>query len=281
MTTVGFIGLGEQGKPLAVNVVEAGFDLLVNDVRPEAVAALVARGARAARTARELAAAADVVEVIVVDDRQVEAVVLGDDGVLAGARPGSLLAIHSTVRPSTVRKIGERAMSSGVAVLDVPMSGGPAAAAERKMCYIAGGAADALARCRPVFETSAATIVHTGALGTGMAAKIAHQVVVCVNMLAAHEGFEIARCAGLDLDAFGEVIHAGAAQSRIADRWAQSRPSPSTGALFEKDLMLALELARELGLELSAAILSRGLVGKMLGERPPGRDPQEDTDVRK
>lgn len=267
MTTVGFIGLGEQGKPLAINLEEAGFDLLVHDRRPEPVAELVARGARAARTARELAAGADVVEVIVVDDAQVEAVVLGDDGVLTGARPGTILAVHSTVRPSTVRKIGERAVPRGVAVLDVPVSGGPAAAAARQMCYMAGGDAEALARCRPVFETSAATIVHTGTLGTGMAAKIAHQIVVCVNMLAAHEGVEIARRAGLDLDAFGEAIHAGAAQSRIADRWARWRPPPSTAALFEKDLTLALELSRELGVDIPGAILSRELIGKMLGEQ--------------
>jgi 3-hydroxyisobutyrate dehydrogenase-like beta-hydroxyacid dehydrogenase len=274
MTRVGFIGLGEQGKPLAINVAKGGFDLMVNDLRREPVDELVASGARAARSAREVGAHGEIIEVIVVNDAQVEAVVLSEDGVLAGARPGSVIAVHSTVRPATVRKIGERAAAKSVAVIDAAVSGGARGAQMRTMCYMVGGEKDALERCRPVFATSAGTIVHMGALGAGMAAKLAHQVVLCVNMLAAHEGTELARRAGLDPAALSEAIHAGAAQSRIADRWARGRPTAQSGVLFDKDLSLALELAHEVGAAMPAAALTQRLLRQMLGgpgDKGPGR----------
>ena len=239
---------------------------MVHDLRSEPVDELVSNGARAARSAREVGAHGDIVEVVVVNDEQLETVVLSDDGVLAGTRPGSIVAIHSTVRPATVRRIGERAAASGVSVLDAAVSGGARGARKRTMCYMVGGEKDALERCRPVFATSAGTIVHMGALGSGMTAKLAHQVILCLNILAAYEGAELARRAGLDAAALGEAVHAGAAQSRIADRWAIARPSPQNGALLYKDLALALELAHELGIDLSAAALVRQRMGEILGE---------------
>ncbi len=265
MIKVGFIGLGEQGKPLALNVASGGFDLMAHDLRRAPVDELVARGARAAHSAREVGAHGDIIEVIVVDDAQVETVVLGEDGALAGARAGSVIAIHSTVRPATVRKIGERAAARGVAVIDAAVSGGPRGARARTMCYMVGGDKEALERCRPVFATSASTIVHMGTLGAGMAAKLAHQVVLCINMLAAHEGTELARRAGLDPAALSEAIHAGAAQSRIADHWTRGRPATQTGVLFDKDLGLALELAGDLGAEMPAAALTRQMLHRILG----------------
>jgi 3-hydroxyisobutyrate dehydrogenase-like beta-hydroxyacid dehydrogenase len=263
---VGFIGLGEQGKPLAINVAQGRFDLMVHDLRPEPVDELVSKGARAARSASEVGAHGDIIEVIVVNDEQLEAVVLGGDGVLAGTRPGSIIAIHSTVRPATVRKIGEQAAARGVGVLDAPVSGGARGAQKRTMCYMVGGAKDALERCRPVFATSASTIVHMGALGAGMTAKLAHQVILCLNLLAAHEGTELARRAGLDAAALGEAVRAGAAQSRVAERWAVARPAPQNSALFYKDLALALELAHELGIDLPAAALVQQRLDEILGE---------------
>src|SRR6266404_5033776 len=124
MIKIGFIGLGEQGKPMAINLANSGFDLIVDDLRREPVNELIAMGAKAANSPREVAAASEVIEIAVVDDVQVEAVVLGDDGIISGARPGSVVAIHSTIRPATVHKIATESARSGISVVDAPVSGG-------------------------------------------------------------------------------------------------------------------------------------------------------------
>jgi 3-hydroxyisobutyrate dehydrogenase-like beta-hydroxyacid dehydrogenase len=140
MTKVGFIGLGEQGKPMAINLANAdGIDLMVYDLRKEPVDELLALGAQKANSPREVGAHSDVIEVIVVDDAQVETVVLGSDGILSGARAGSIVAIHSTIRPATVRKIGAACAARGVGVIDAPVSGSSRGAHTRTMCYMIGG----------------------------------------------------------------------------------------------------------------------------------------------
>jgi 2-hydroxy-3-oxopropionate reductase len=265
MTKVGFIGLGEQGKPMAINLARAaGFDLVVHDLRKEPVDELVALGARRASSPREVAADSDIIEVIVVDDAQVEAVTLGADGIIAGARPGSVVAIHSTIRPATVRKVATACASRGIGVIDAPVSGGARGAQTRTMCYMVGGDKEWLERCRPIFETSGNNIFHLGALGAGMTAKLAHQVIICLNVVAAGEGMLVAKKAGLDLPMMQEVIRTGGASSRVADNWVKYKPSQSAGKLWRKDLMLALECAEELGLDLQGASIAQQLIEKVL-----------------
>ncbi|HSU90062.1 MAG TPA: NAD(P)-dependent oxidoreductase [Sporolactobacillaceae bacterium] len=260
MIKVGFIGLGEQGKPMAVNLAKDGFDLIVHDSRREPVEELIAIGAKAANSPREVAAASEVIEVAVVDDAQVEAVVMGDHGIIAGARPGSIIAIHSTIRPSSVRKIATESARRGIGVVDAPVSGGPRGAQLRTMCYMVGGDKEMVERCRPVFETSAKSIFHVGPLGAGMTAKLAHQVIICLNILAAREGMALAAKAGLDLTMMQEVVRAGGAQSRVADNWIKNKPTPNASRLWYKDLMLALEFAAELGIALPATVLAQELI---------------------
>ncbi len=265
MTKVGFIGLGEQGKPLAVNLAKAGdIDLIVHDLRKEPVEELVALGARRAGSAREVGLRSDIIEVIVVDDVQVEAVVLGEEGIIAGAEPGNIIAIHSTIRPATVRKIAAACEPRGISVIDAPVSGGPRGAQTRAMCYMIGGDKELVDKCRPIFATSGNNILHLGALGAGMIAKLAHQVTICLNVVAAAEGFQLAKKAGLDLAMMQEVIRAGGASSRVADNWARHVPSPNAGKLWRKDLMLALECAEELGLDLQGASMAQQLIEKVL-----------------
>ena len=264
MTRVGFIGLGDQGKPIAVNLAKAGFDLMVRDLRVEPVNELAALGARIAPSARDAGAHGDIVEIIVVDDAQVESVVFGVEGVLAGARPGSIIVLHSTIRPATVRKVAEAAAAKGVGVVDAPVSGGARGAETRTLCYMVGGENELVDRCRPLFETSGKNIFHFGPLGAGMAAKLAHQVIICLNVIAAHEGMLIAEEAGLDLKLMQEAVRAGGASSRIADHWVKYRPTPQAGALWYKDLALALEYAHELGVMLPGAALTQQLIEKLL-----------------
>ena len=262
---VGFIGLGEQGKPLAVNLARSGgFDLTVYDLREETIDELVAAGAARADSPREVAAQCEVVEVVVIDDAQVEAVVFGEKGVIAGARPGSIIAIHSTIRPATVRKVAAAGAPSGIGVIDAPVSGGPRGAETRTMCYMVGGEKNLVDRCRPIFETSGKSIFHLGALGSGMIAKLAHQVIIALNVIAAGEGMSLAKRAGLDMSMMQEVVRAGGASSRVADNWMEHRPAVSAGKLWRKDLMLALECADELGLDLPTAMAAQHLIEKVL-----------------
>jgi 3-hydroxyisobutyrate dehydrogenase-like beta-hydroxyacid dehydrogenase len=271
-TRVGFIGLGNIGKPMAVNVATAGFELMVYDVREEPLKELAALGAAVAHSPREIGAHGEIIELVVVDDAQVEAVTLGEGGVLSGAKPGSIVAIHSTVHPKTVRKIAELAKGRGVGVIDAEVSGGERGAQAKTLCYMVGGDKALFERCRPVFATSGANIFHLGDLGAGAIAKLAHNLIVYVNMLAASEGMRLAEKAGLDLKALQDVVHVSAGQSRVADNWLQQRrlkevyTSGPQGLmrLIYKDLRLALELGHDLSLPLPGAALTQQLIDRVL-----------------
>ena len=274
-TRVGFIGLGNMGKPMALNVAKAGFDLMVYDLREEPLAELAAAGAKTARSANEIGAHGEIIELVVVDDAQVEAVTLEEGGVLSGAQPGSVIAIHSTVHPRTIRKIAELAQARGVGVIDAEVSGGERGAQAQTLCYMVGGDTAAFEKCRPVFETSGANIFHLGDLGMGAMAKLAHNLIVYVNMLSASEGMKLAETAGLDLSVFQEVVKAGAGQSRVADNWLAQRSFKDTYSsgqealvqLMHKDLRLALELGHDVGVNLPGAALAQQLIDRFLGIR--------------
>ena len=271
-TRVGFIGLGNMGKPMAVNLAKAGFDLMVYDLRPEPMQELAGLGAKCARSADEIASHGEIIELVVVDDAQVEAVTINEGGVLASAKPGTIIAIHSTVHPRTVRNVAALAKAKGVTVIDAEVSGGERGAYAKSLCYMVGGERSAFERCRPLFATSGASIFHLGELGTGAITKLAHNLIVYVNMLAASEGMKLAQSAGVDLAAIEQVVHAGAAQSRVADHWSQQRrlgTTYTTGPqglvqLIHKDLRLALELGHDLGLSLPGAALMQQLIARVL-----------------
>lgn len=271
-TRVGFIGLGNIGKPMAVNVATAGFDLMVYDVRQEPLQELAALGAKVARSAQDIGAHGDVIEVVVVDDAQVEAVTVGEGGVLNGAKPGSVIAIHSTIHPKTVRRIAELARARGVGVIDAQVSGGERGAQQKTLCYMVGGEKALFDKCRPVFATSGAHIFHLGDLGSGAIAKLAHNLIVYGNMLAASEGMRLGEKAGLDVKMLQEVVRVSAGQSRVADNWLQQRTLKETYTagpealmqLMYKDLRLALELGHNLGLSLPGAALAQQLIDRLL-----------------
>ena len=272
-TKVGFIGLGNIGKPMAINVAKAGFDLMVYDLREEPLRELADLGAKVARSAREVGEHGEIVELVVVDDAQVEAVTLGEGGVLSGAKPDTVIAIHSTVHPKTVRKIAELAKARGVGVIDAQISGGERGARAQTLSYMVGGDKVVFEKCRPVFATSGANIFHLGELGMGAAAKLAHNLIVYVNMLSASEGMLLGEKAGLDPKALQEVVRVSAGQSRVADNWLQQsrlRDTYTTGPqglmqLIHKDLRLALELGHDLGLSLPGAALTQQLIARVLG----------------
>jgi len=255
-TKVGFIGLGSMGSALADNILQAGFDLMVYDVREEPMTEFVRRGAKAGGSAAEVGAHGEIIETAVVDDAQTDAVALGEKGILERARPGSLILLHSTIHPKTVRKIAEAAKAKSVGVLDAQMSGGQAGARAKKLCFMVGGEKSDFEKCRPVLSASAAHIIHAGEAGMGATAKLAQQTIICLNRMAAYEGMMLAEKAGLDPKILQQIVRVTRAQSQIADHWVERyrelkdvgpEAARWTAHLFYKGLCPALELAHEVG----------------------------------
>jgi 3-hydroxyisobutyrate dehydrogenase-like beta-hydroxyacid dehydrogenase len=270
---IGFIGLGRIGKPMAVNILKAGFDLSVYDLRAEPVRELAELGAKAAHSLKEVAEGANIIELAVVDDAQVEEALVGDEALIEGADSGTVVVIHSTVQPETVERIAKIAAAKGVHVIDAPISGGETGARERSLCYMVGGEPMLVERCREVFSTSASEIFHMGALGSGAAAKMIVQVVTCINMLAAHEAELLAGRSGLNFAALQKVMRVSSAQSLVADQWIDRFKLPQDPIeirlrrteVFQKSLAPAIETAQRLGLSLSGAILAERLLPQIMG----------------
>jgi 3-hydroxyisobutyrate dehydrogenase-like beta-hydroxyacid dehydrogenase len=260
----GFIGLGMQGKYMAVNLATAGYDLMVYDTRPEPLAELAKVGAKIARSNAEVAKHAEIVQVCVLNDAQVEAVVAGPLGLLETAAPGTIIVIHSTIAPATIEKLAPLVARKNVELIDAPVSGSERGAKAKTMSYMVGGSKEALEKCRPLFETSGPKIRHVGALGAGVRAKLAHQIIITVNMMAAYEGMKVGVESGLDPKVLEKVIHEGLAQSWIADEWSELSFGPHSREVFYKDLTLGLELAQELGIAVPGAKLAQQLLGKIV-----------------
>jgi 3-hydroxyisobutyrate dehydrogenase-like beta-hydroxyacid dehydrogenase len=276
---VGFIGLGNIGKPMARRLVAAGLSTSVFDAVQAPVDELAKEGAKPVRSPRELAEGADVIGVCVRDDADVHAVFAGDDGLLAGAARGSVIALHSTILPSTVRAVGAAAAERGVGVLDAPITGGAAGAAAGKLTYMVGGDAAHLERCRPAFETSASKIVHTGALGSGAATKLCNNLMTYLAWLSAFESQHLARAAGLSQEKLEEVtrsngnltdpmlaflaLHKAPAATRTSEGFQAMLRNFVT--LAEKDLAVTLAFARECGVALPGAGLASQMMARVYG----------------
>src|SRR5262245_44431017 len=172
-----------MGGAMAANALAAGHDVMVCDARADAVDALVALGARAAAAPRDVAAAADVVSVVVMNGGQVERVTTGPDGVFTSIDPGAVVAVHSTVHPRAVAEVADVA-PAGVAVLDAPISGGVEGARAATLCIMVGGDPDAFARARPAFESMGNLVVRVGPLGAGLGAKLARNLVGYITLVA-------------------------------------------------------------------------------------------------
>ena len=272
-TKVGFVGLGRMGKPIAANLLAAGFDLTVFDVRDEPVRELERLGATRAANLRDLGERAEIIVLAVVDDAQVEDVVLGRDGFLQTGRKDSTIVIHSTIIPGTVLKLARAAEARGLRMLDAPVSGGEDGARERQLCYMVGGEKEVVERCRPVLETSAAHIFHMGGLGSGATAKMILQVVVCINMLGAHEAELLAQKCGVDFSALRNVLRVSSGQSFVCDHWLErfKRPDDPLAVrqrrteVFSESLSPALSTAEDLGFSLPGAALAQQHLRRIMG----------------
>lgn len=267
---VGFIGLGTMGLRMAKNLARSGFDLTVYDRLEEALREMEQLGAHVAGSVAELARTSDIIEIAVAPTAQVENVVLGDDGIVASAREGTIIDSHSTILPVDIQRIAAEAERRGVHVLDAQMSGGYRGVEKRTLCFMVGGDTVILERCRPVLNASGSEIFHLGAIGAGAATKIAQNTILAGTLVATAEGFTLAKGSGIDLEVFQDVIHASAAQSHVADDWLQTWGARVQPDAYKWILESALSISEELGIPLPASALTKELIPKILGPRPIG-----------
>jgi 3-hydroxyisobutyrate dehydrogenase-like beta-hydroxyacid dehydrogenase len=272
-TAVGFVGLGRLGKPIAANILAAGFDLMVFDLRNEPMEELARLGAKRARSLRELSEHSAIIGVAVVDDAQVEEVLMSDSGLLQSGPRDSIIMIHSTITPGTVRKLAQAGQAKGATVLDAPVSGGEEGARQRQLCYMVGGGKEAFEKVRPVLAASASHIFHMGELGSGATAKMILQVVVCINMLGAYEAEMLADKCGLDFRALQQVLRVSSGQSFVVDHWLErfKRPDDPLAVrqrrteVFYESLAPALLSAQDLDVSLPGATLAQQLLRRIMG----------------
>jgi 3-hydroxyisobutyrate dehydrogenase len=268
---VGFVGLGTMGGAMAANLARAGFEVTAWNRSPGRAAELGELGVRLAPTAAAAATDADVIVTIVSDTPDVEAVLFGRDGVASGAASGSLVVDMSTISPSATRAFAERLATTGVAMLDAPVSGGSEGAKKGTLSIFVGGEAADLERARPVLAAMGTTITHVGPIGSGQAAKAVNQVILAGTYLGVAEGIVLAMKAGLEVEPLVAALSGGAAQSwvlanRSGRMLANDYPLGFKVSLHRKDLGIALQLARETGSALPISALCEAIEAGLIGQ---------------
>lgn len=264
---VGFIGLGTMGLRMATNIARGKLDLTVYDRRDEPLREMERVGAKVAGSVGELARLADVIEIAVSPAEEVENVILGPGGIVASARPGTVIDNHSTIFPSDIRRIAVDVERHGIHLLDAQMSGGYRGVEQQSLCFMVGGDAAVLERCRPILEASGNAIFHLGAVGAGAAAKIVQNTIYAGTIAAVAEGFALAKASQLDLEVFQEVIQASAAQSHAADDWLQTWGARVQPDAYQWILESALRMGEEYGLALPGSELTKEQLPRLLGPR--------------
>jgi len=249
---VGFTGLGIMGRPMAPNLLRAGYPLIVHNRTRAKEKDLVDEGAEAAATPQEVAERAGIVITMLPDSPDVEQVYLGEDGVIAGARGGQLLIDMSSIAPATAIAVSDAASGKGADMLDAPVSGGDVGARDGTLSIMVGGPEAAFERARPLFDVLGKTVVRLGEAGAGQTAKACNQMLVAITIEAVSEALVLASKAGVDPDRLIEVLSGGLAGNRVMEvrrrNFLEHDFTPGFRLeLHHKDLGIALRTARELG----------------------------------
>jgi 2-hydroxy-3-oxopropionate reductase len=265
MTTVGFVGLGIMGGPMAANLLRAGFDVVGYDVAPASGERLAAAGGKAAESVEHAVAGADVVITMLPNHPQVESVAFGPGGVLDVAGPGTLYVDMSTIRPQTSRRVAAEGAERGLRVLDAPVSGGERGAIDGVLSIMVGGAPEDFAAAAPVFEPLGKTIVHVGPPGAGQTVKAANQLVVGGTYALVAEAIVLLEASGVDAGPGLDVLAGGLAGSRILELKRQSMVAREFAPgfridLHHKDMGIVLDAAREADVPLPVG----GLVAQLV-----------------
>jgi 2-hydroxy-3-oxopropionate reductase len=252
---IGFIGLGIMGRPMARNLLKAGYPLVVHSRSRGPVDEIARAGAKVGTSARDVAAQSDVLITMLPNSPDVEQVVLGRDGVIEGARPGLVLLDMSTISPLVSQKVGAALGEKSVKMLDAPVSGGEKGATDGVLSIMVGGDKAVFDKVLPIFQAMGKTITHLGPLGAGGFTKLANQIIVAVNLTALGEALTLAKKAGLDRELTLTALAGGLAGSKCLD---QKKPNYLADTynpgfkidLHYKDLGLIMESARALGVPL-------------------------------
>jgi 2-hydroxy-3-oxopropionate reductase len=259
---IGFIGLGIMGKPMSMNLMKAGYQLVVMDRNREAVAEVAAAGAEQAATPREVAERADIVITMLPNSPQVKEVVLGEGGILEAARAGLTLIDMSSIAPLVSREVAAKLAAKGAAMLDAPVSGGQPKAIDATLSVMVGGTQEVFDRCYDVMKAMAGSVVLTGGIGAGNVTKLANQVIVALNIAAMSEALVLATKAGVEPELVYKAIRGGLAGSTVLDAKAPLVMDRKFAPGFRinlhiKDLANALDTSHELGvsLPLTAAVM--------------------------
>jgi 2-hydroxy-3-oxopropionate reductase len=269
--TIGFIGLGIMGQPMALNLVRAGFPLRVYARRPECTAPVVEAGAVACDSAQSVAEDTDIIITMVSDTCDVEEVILGKQGVIHTARPGSLVIDMSTISPEATRRIAAKLTERDIAMLDAPVSGGEQGAIDSILSIMVGGSEEAFQRALPCLEVMGGNIVHIGDNGAGQVAKACNQVLMAQSLAAIGEAFLLAEASGVDAMKVREALLGGFAYSKALESHGlrmlegQYRPGFKT-RLHHKDMRIALETAAELGIALPGAAVASQYLNAAMGQ---------------
>ncbi len=261
---VGYIGLGDMGKPMASHLAPAGFETTVCDLDEAKVQELVAGGAKEAATPKEVGARADVLCVCVPTDDHVRTVLAGENGALEGLAPGAVIAVHSTVLPATIEEMAAAAEAGGCTLIDACVTGGAHGAAAGELTFLVGGDDASMEKARPVLDASSKAIVHAGPLGSGAKLKLAVNTMTYIQWAAASESYKLAVASGLDPEVFLASVRSNGQLTDMQERFLVLHRAPPEAVdsegfqsfnrlqmhTAEKDLAHALELARECDLAL-------------------------------
>ncbi len=272
MKKLGFIGLGNMGKGMALNLARAGYPLTVHDIRPEPVQELVQAGAKAAGSPREVAENSEIVITMVTSSPHVEQLMFGPDGVLAGLKKGNIIIDMSTIDPIVTRKVAAVAAEKGIDMMDAPVSGAPPKAADGTLSIMVGGKKEIFDQCKPILEVMGEKIIHVGEVGMGEVVKLANNLAAAIAGIGVFEGFLFGVKLGADPKVLYEVMSASSGNSWVL----QTRvPYPNvipqspanndfapgfTTDLMAKDLGLILSAAEATKIPLLAGSLTRQLV---------------------
>lgn len=272
---IGFVGLGIMGRPMAENLIKAGYSLSVHARRPDMMQPLVNMGASACANAQAVARQSDIIITMVSDTPDVEQVILGEQGIIHGAKPASIVIDMSTISPSATRRMAELLGKKSIQMLDAPVSGGEQGAIDGTLSIMVGGEEETFQKALPVFEVLGKNIVHVGEHGAGQVTKACNQVVIAQALVAISEAFILARVSGVDPAKVRQALLGGFAGSRVLETHGQRildhNFEPGFKArLHQKDMRITMEAAYEMGIALPGAALAtqqlNALIGEGLGE---------------